>query len=81
MPCTKPKLLCSVCHSLLPAGISVFDPAGYVHRSRMATNESTFTSSSLSCYHPEIAVFCGVFSCHYQGCIFHITGKNKQNTS
>jgi len=44
MPCTEPQLLCSICHSLLSAGISMSDPAGYVHCSRMATNESTFTS-------------------------------------
>jgi hypothetical protein len=78
MPRAKPELLCGICYSLLLAGINLSDPAGYVHCSRMAANESTFTSSSLSCYHTEIAVFCGVFSCRYQGCILHVTGKKSK---
>jgi len=75
MPCTKPELLCCVCHSLLLVGTGVSDPAGYVHRVRMAANESTFISPSLSCYHTEIVIFCGVLGFCYQGCILYIAGK------
>ena len=75
MPRTKPELLCCVCHGLLLVGIGVSDSASYVHCIRMAANESTFISPSLSCYHTEIAIFCGILGFYYQGCIFYITGK------
>jgi len=75
MPCTKPELLCCVCHGVLLVGIGVSYPAGHVHCIRMAANESTFISQSLSCYHTEIAVFCGILGFCYQGCILYITGK------
>jgi len=75
MPCTKPELLCCVCHGLFLVGIGVFDPAGYVYCIRMAANESTFISPSLSCNHTEIAIFCGILGFCYQGCILYITGK------